>query len=635
MTGRVRRLLVAGALAVLAVGGVLPVGAPASPAGAKGQGAAPFGDVTFWAEQMKACGLTGPQLAALMLAPVYPETGAPGEQAPSPMTLSRWDAQSGLYAFGNTATPYRSAFWHPGVGMWQFDSAGGWNLNAATAVSTWTSAAQAATTMADRWCRGASQPTAAARRAYVWALWYGCTSGVCETIYQTIFDGTSLRNLTLDPAVGREGGMEFRSCTVAGLGTVPCSFVDPAKAQGFASWRGATYGPSPITAPFYVVDANGREHRIWAKEDTGYGTTIRADKPTTANARTSLVWSSGVSFCDRTAGKGDCSTGARVASTPWGPKVGDPFGSLDAATGGRGSITASGWAIDPDTNDPVAVHTYVNGVLRSVVTADRGRTDVAAVVPGYGDRHGFTTRIDGLGGGTQNVCSFAINVGPFGTGNTVLGCRSLVLSGDVFGAYDTATPIGNGVRVSGWGIDPDTTGPVTVRFTVDGVPAGQVVADSPRPDVEGAHPGWGPNHGYRVDVPASPGTRTVCAAAPNAAGGGSGSIFGCRTVNVPSGTPFGSLDDASRVPAGVSLLGWAIDPDTTAPIDVHVWVNGRFAAAVTAGLNRTDVGNAHPGFGPLHGYGVTVAAPASSQVCVFAIDVGSSTTNPVLGCRTL
>jgi hypothetical protein len=525
--GRGRRLLVALLVALLA-GTLVPVGAPAAPADARGQGTTPLGDIGFWAEQMKACGLTGPQLAAMMLAPTYPETGAPGTLAPSPMTLSRWDDQSGLYAFGNRATPYRNAFWHPGVGMWQFDSAGSWNLNAATAISTWTSAAQAAVTMADRWCRGANQPTAAARRAYVWAPWYGCAGGVCETIYQQIFDGTRVRDITLDPAVGREGGMVFRSCTVGDLGTLPCSFVDPARAQGFASWRGATYGPSPISAPFYVVDANGREYRIWAKEDTGYGTTIRADKPTTANARTSLVWASGVSFCDRTVGKGDCTTGARVATTPWGPRVGDPFGNLDAVGTGPGSIRATGWTIDPDTNDPIDVHTYVDGVLRSIVRADQPRPDVAAAVPGYGDRHGFTADVSGLAAGARSVCSYAINVGPYGTQNTTLGCR---------------------------------------------------------------------------------------------------------TVTVP-GVPYGALDVAARAGFAVRVVGWAIDPDTTAPIDVHVYVNGRFSGAYRADANRPDVGAAFPAFGPIHGYDVTVGAEPFAVICTYAINVGPPNPATTLGCKT-
>ena len=48
-------------------------------------------DVLYWAAQYQpaACGLSTNQLAAIMLAPTYPETGASGTSAPSPMTLSR------------------------------------------------------------------------------------------------------------------------------------------------------------------------------------------------------------------------------------------------------------------------------------------------------------------------------------------------------------------------------------------------------------------------------------------------------------------------------------------------------------------------------------------------------------------
>jgi hypothetical protein len=528
LTARARHLLVAVAVA-LAAAVVVPVGAPATPAHAKGQGTTPFGDISFWAEQMRACGLSGPQLAAMMLAPVYPETGAPGEQAPSPMTLSRWDDQARLYAFGDRGTPYRNAFWNPGVGMWQFDSAGSWNLNAATSISTWTSAAQAAATMADRWCRSGNQPSPAARRAYVWAPWYGCASGVCETIYQTIFDGARVRNITLDPSVGREGGMEFRTCSVAGLGTVPCSFVDPGRAQGHTAWRAAGYGPSPISAPFYVIDANGREHRIWAAEDTGYGTTIRADKPTTANARTSLVWSSGVSFCDRTVGKGDCGYGARVASTPWGPKVADPFGNLDAVGTGPGSIRASGWAIDPDTDDPIDVHTYVDGTLRSIVRADQPRPDVAASVPSYGDRHGFTADVSGLAAGAHTVCSFAINVGPLGAQNTTLGCRTVTVSGAPYGAFDVAARSYLTVRLIGWAIDPDTTSPIDVHVYVNGRFAGAHRADAGRPDVGAAFPAFGSSHGYDLNVVAEP-FAVVCTFAINVGAPADNTALGCKTA---------------------------------------------------------------------------------------------------------
>ena len=202
---RLGRPLLALSLVVLAVIGLAP-----SVAEARGMGSQPLDDIRFWADQKKACGLGTDQLAAMMLTVIYPEAGASGEQSPSPMTLSRYDTQAGLYAFGDKATPWQRAFWHPGVGFWAFDSAGGWNLTAVGAISTWTAAEQAATVMSTRWC---ANPT----RAYVWAPWHGCaTTSKCEAIYNDIFDGAQLRNITVQPAVTRDGGMEARTCTLNG-----------------------------------------------------------------------------------------------------------------------------------------------------------------------------------------------------------------------------------------------------------------------------------------------------------------------------------------------------------------------------------------------------------------------------------
>ena len=133
------RAVLALLLVVMAVVGLAP-----RVAEARGMGSQPLDDIRFWADQKKACGLGTDQLAAMMLTVIYPEAGASGEQSPSPMTLSRYDTQSGLYAFGDKNTPWQRAFWHPGVGLWAFDSAGGWNLTAVGAISTWTAAEQAA-----------------------------------------------------------------------------------------------------------------------------------------------------------------------------------------------------------------------------------------------------------------------------------------------------------------------------------------------------------------------------------------------------------------------------------------------------------------------------------------------------------
>jgi len=270
-------------------------------------GKEPMDDVMYWAAQYQpsACGLSTTQLAAIMVAPTYPETGASGTAAPSPMTLSRWDTQTALYAFNDKATPYQRAFWHPGVGAWAFDSAGGWNLTAAEAMNTNTAAQQAAQTMAQRWC--GSSGTDAARRASVWGIWYGCNGGVCEGIYNTIYDPVTLK-VTLDPTVSRGGGTEARTCFVPTVGQVACTYVDPAKAQGYNAWNVPAWGPSPVSAPFYDFRTNGREYRVWLRDDTGYGATVNANKAVTGNARTSLTWVLGDALCDLTANRGLCGT---------------------------------------------------------------------------------------------------------------------------------------------------------------------------------------------------------------------------------------------------------------------------------------------------------------------------------------
>jgi surface protein len=104
------------------------------------------------------------------------------------------------------------------------------------------------------------------------------------------------------------------------------------------------------------------------------------------------------------------------------------------------------------------------------------------------------------------------------------------------------------------------------------------------------------------------------------------------------GLPFGSFDAVSS-PASRQLRvqGWAIDPDTTAAISVHIYVNGAYRGEATANGTRSDVGAAYPYYGSAHGYDATVTVPSggAQSVCVYAINVGGGT-NPLLGsCRSI
>jgi hypothetical protein len=312
-----------------------------------------------------------------------------------------------------------------------------------------------------------------------------------------------------------------------------------------------------------------------------------------------------------------------------------PFGNLDAATAaGVGQIRVRGWAIDPDTTAPIGVHVYVNGAYAGATTASRVRTDVAAVWPAWGPNHGFDVNI-GASGGRNQVCAYAINVGP-GTTNSPLGCAVVQLpGGNPFGSVDAVTTVGPGqVRVRGWVVDPDTTAPIEMHVYASGRYIGATTASRPRADVGAAFPAYGPNHGFDVTLNAPGGRTEVCAFGINVGSGTTNPRLGCVVVQSPTGNPFGNVDTVT--PAGaaqVRVQGWAIDPDTTAPVRMHLYVDGRLVGDIEASTLRSDVGAVFAGYGNNHGFDGTVAvSPAGSTVCVFALNAGPGTANTLLGC---
>jgi hypothetical protein len=237
--------------------------------------------------------------------------------------------------------------------------------------------------------------------------------------------------------------------------------------------------------------------------------------------------------------------------------------------------------------------------------------------------------------------------------------------GGPFGALDAVQPRWHGIRVAGWAIDPDTAAPTMVMVNVDGARSGQGSAGL-RYDVAWAHPGYGPGHGFDAVVRAAPGSHRVCVDALNVVGRGTTERLGCRTVVV--GSPFGSVDGVATGPHVVRVRGWAIDPDTTGPAVVHVYVDGAGHAitarrsrpdlaaafsgagaahgyialvdahgtALLADGARPDIANAYPLYGANHGFDQVVAAPPGSrQVCAYALDGPGPGTTTALGCRPL
>lgn len=323
-----------------------------------------------------------------------------------------------------------------------------------------------------------------------------------------------------------------------------------------------------------------------------------------------------------------CDVGSLAALAGGGGAGGSPFGLLHSISVPEATyVNVYGWAIDPDTRDPITVHVYVDG-QGWATTANGPFPGLADVYPGYGGDHGFFL-VAPVPLGARQVCAYGINVGS--GGHSLLGCMSL--GGDPIGALDTATAAGPGrIDISGWAIDPNGTTPTAVVARVNGVET-RLTADRQRPDLAGY--GQGTAHGFSGTVTSpSGGPVQVCVSAENSVGPGGTTSLGCRTVNLPGGSPQGVVDTAVGGMGSISISGWVVDPDTAASIDVHVYVDGVGTALRADGI-RNDVGAGYPGYGSAHGYSGTVSARSGTRtVCAYGINVGVGG-NVLLGCRTV
>ena len=194
-------------------------------------------------------------------------------------------------------------------------------------------------------------------------------------------------------------------------------------------------------------------------------------------------------------------------------------------------------------------------------------------------------------------------------------------SGAPFGHLDAARRLPNALHVTGWAADPDTAAPVAADVYIDGVGAAVITAGLERPDVGRAYPSLGNRHGFDVTVRIAPALHTVCVYAINVGPGGN-QVIGCALVG---GDTVGALDATIRRPGRLELRGWAIDPDTTAAVPIHVYVDRVGAAIGTAALGRPDVERWMPGYGAAHGFDFSAPVVGSRTVCAYAISTRAKT----------
>ena len=322
---------------------------------------------------------------------------------------------------------------------------------------------------------------------------------------------------------GRYGGMDKAvigghvynyntvSTGVAGIGTFTSATVPQAMTDGLKrvlAWKMSlagvpATGASPVAAPWGT-----HIQRISGHRDVG-GTTCPGDS---LEARLPEIRAGAAAIMS--------------AATPTPSH--NPFGMVDAVNAGPLSVTAAGWAIDPDTSAPIIVQMYIDDRANAVTWANQSRTDVGAVYPSSGPNHGYHLTM-ATTPGTHTVCVYGINTGP-GT-STKLGCRTVTVSSNPFGAIDAVNAGPQSVTAGGWAIDPDTSAPIIVQMYIDSRANAMTWANQSRTDVGAVYPASGPNHGYNLKMATTAGTHTVCLYGINT-GPGTSVQFGCRAVTV-------------------------------------------------------------------------------------------------------
>jgi hypothetical protein len=97
--------------------------------------------------------------------------------------------------------------------------------------------------------------------------------------------------------------------------------------------------------------------------------------------------------------------------------------------------------------------------------------------------------------------------------------------------------------------------------------------------------------------------------------------------------PIGSVDSVTASNTGITVTGWALDPDTSDRSMVAIYVDGA-GVSVWADQPRADVDAVYH-LGANHGFSTFVAAnPGSHSVCTFSLSVGPGN-NTLLDCRTV
>jgi hypothetical protein len=294
-----------------------------------------------------------------------------------------------------------------------------------------------------------------------------------------------------------------------------------------------------------------------------------------------------------------------------------PTGSVTKVTMiAGGKLRISGEVSDPDTSAPVSGQLTSSGTVIGTYTTGTDHT-FSGIYPLPQSQTGPSTHA---------ICVIATNLGQYGKTRTVA-CSNKRVNYNPAATLQNAKQHSPGIGINGYAKDPDTTKPIKVRVSLDGTTTTTITADGANKSLAG--------HGFSALVSAGNGPHQVCVTALNTLAGTGPSPAVCRSMTL-NFNPYGAFQSAGRAKGStdVALTGWAIDPDTTKPIQVKFTVDGKAAKTVTAGVTRADIAKAHPGTGKAHGFSTSLpATDGEHKICATAVNTAGGTANTSLGCR--
>ena len=217
------------------------------------------------------------------------------------------------------------------------------------------------------------------------------------------------------------------------------------------------------------------------------------------------------------------------------------------------AVVIDGWANDRDTTTPVVVHVRVDNARVANATANQP-------TPTHGHR-GFSIKVP-LTSGPHGVCVRAQN-SPDSSQNSLLGCRTINYNYNPKGDFQLVQTPG-ALTATGWAIDfdaPRQTIGYAIRMDHNQVAHG--AANAVDNALSTQFKSAGVNHGFSVTFPVTEGTHRVCLQVFNL-GQGSNTIPKCFDPLEVNFSPTGSVTSLGQVPGGISIGGYALDPDTTA-----------------------------------------------------------------------